>query len=855
MAVMNLVNPNGDFEAGAVGWSMRGPGGPIPAIVNNPTRAFSGSWCIRHAGAGELQDGAALSEGEFPVIPGQSITLSAQVSPYDGTAGTSGGVSLVWLDANKSIIRSTGGNEVRRREGNGYRLSIITSVAPPNAVFVLPQLLFNTSASNTVSVIYIDEVKWDYVNLYSLVLTSPTSGATYEHGSSVPLRVTLTGSAPTRIDYVATNTATAEVSTIGSSTEAPFAVNVDSLEAGTYQIKAIAVYSGSYNVTSATSTITIGTPPVADTREFKASNSYTYLIGENFINLGGSMPPTSRVLGVEVLVDYSLDVLVRSKDVDIASPAQANYDVAFAVVNNGVLEAVLVNNTGSTYAQVGAPMSTAIPINRSDFTMEEDGVSEGKRFTVLNGGKAAAVVGAEDQRFGLAPEFGSTFINYGVGIRFIPNLSSIPSYADAGDAVYRFKVHSFKVRVYFDAGSVEYYFASADKTEVIKGKLTHYYVYTGNFRTNDASGVLQLTSELEQMEGTQRWIGSDWTIHSSYPPTDNNQIGEVGEVQGELGMKYNGLPTQQQVLGNRSRYEFKTENFYGDPDLNSLYGVHGLPRAFAYNGDFFYKIYTQADPEKDSPRHVANHHGHLALGYYGGRVDISVAGEPYNFNGVDGASSWAFGDKVVGLLPLSGTILGVFGAKSVWGISGTTVDNFATQVISPNMGAVEYTITDMGFPVYANAYGIYTLNQIQQYGDYLGQPMSQDISPWLRPRLIRKLTSDKEVVCAYPVRSKNQYRLCFSDGYVTSMTLNGRQTPTFSFQKYFYTPEGDELPVDLFSYPCIVPAAISSELDEAGEERIHIANIEAPLPQPPAPDAPNLVFEVADLYYTETGGV
>src|SRR5690606_37814104 len=131
---------------------------------------------------------------------------------------------------------------------------------------------------------------------------------------------------------------------------------------------------------------------------------------------------------------------------------------------------------------------------------------------------------------------------------------------------------------------------------------------------------------------------------------------------------------------------------------------------------------------------------------------------------------------------LSGTILGVYGTKSITGISGTTVDNFATQTISPNIGATEYTVTDMGFPVHANTYGIYTLSQVQQYGDYMGTPMSVDISPWLRPRLIRKVTSDKEVVCAWPVRSKNQYRLAFSDGYVVSMPLNGQAVPTFSFQ-------------------------------------------------------------------------
>jgi hypothetical protein len=176
-------------------------------------------------------------------------------------------------------------------------------------------------------------------------------------------------------------------------------------------------------------------------------------------------------------------------------------------------------------------------------------------------------------------------------------------------------------------------------------------------------------------------------------------------------------------------------------------------------------------------------------------------------------------------------MLSIFCRKSIHALAGTTVDNFATQVLSPKIGAVEYTVTDMGFPVYANAYGIYTLAQTNQYGDYLGTPMSQDVSPWLRPRLVRKLTSPKEVVVAWPVRSKNQYRLAFSDGYVLTMTMNNgtQQAPTFSKQKYFTEDEDTGPTTPLLEYPAMVPAAVSSELDDGGEERIHIAPKQPPV--------------------------
>ena len=308
-------------------------------------------------------------------------------------------------------------------------------------------------------------------------------------------------------------------------------------------------------------------------------------------------------------------------------------------------------------------------------------------------------------------------------------------------------------------------------------------------------------------------------------------------------MRYNGLPTYYQVESNSSRYQFITANFYGDPNWKSMYGVNGVDRAFAYNGEYFYKIIANPDADNDKPRHIANHHSHLALGYAEGRVDVSVVGEPYNFDGAKGASSWAFGDSVTGLLPLSGTMLGIFCQKSVWGLSGTTVDNFTSQVISPRMGAIEYTVTDMGFPVYANVYGIYTLSQTTEYGDYKGTPLSQDVSPWLRDRLQRDGTSDKEVVVAWPVRAKNQYKLAFADGYVLTMTMNfgSQQAPTFSKQKYFYThPDFEAVEVDLYAQPSIVPAAISSELDHTGEERIHVA--------------PKIIEREEEYYSTGGGG-
>lgn len=778
---MAIPFPNGGFESGdATGWTL----GPNAAIASGD--AYSGTYRLSFTGTGGLT--TSVQDEIYPTYAGLVIGASMMYHQGAARSGRNPGTIIIrWFDSNGAAISESAGNTVSDGSGGAWHASNISVATPANATgFSIGVKVLRDSDARSDA----DSFSWNYDGGPKVVIQFPTHATVYGAEEEIPFRATSEGGwTVVSMSYTVTNTTTSAVTEVGPVTSAPWSTNFGGLAPGHYSVVATATYDNGTTASSAPVLFTVGVPIPPTVREYKASNSYTHLVAENFVGLSGSIPPTAQIVGMQTVVDYYVEALIRSRDIGVTDPTVARYTAAFDMVPSATFEVALLQNNGSNYENLGTSATEQVEILRSDYTVIEDGTSEGKRWTVLRGADKQVTIGNEDNVNGMDTMPAADIVSKSLGLRFYPNLGTKPAYADSGDACFRVHIDRLRVQIYFDAGSVEYYFASPARDRVIKGTLASYNITDGGFGSADASGIFQLTPDLEIVDGYQEWIGNNWTIHAAYPPTDDNQIGDVGMIEGEedVGMEYNGLPTQFEIKNNRSRYQFVTENFYGDPELNSMYGVHGLPRAFAYNGDYFYKIHTQPDPVKDSPRSVANHHGHLALGFHGGRVDISVVGEPYNFNGIDGASSWAFGDKVVGLLPLSGTILGVFGAKSIWGISGTTVDNFATQVISPNIGAIEYTITDMGFPVYANAYGIYTLSQTQQYGDYLGQPMSKDISPWLRPRLLRKPTSDKEVVCAFPVRSKNQYRLCFSDGYVTSMTLNGEAMPTFSFQKYFLT--------------------------------------------------------------------
>lgn len=773
MAISSIII-NAGFESGDSGWTKDSNWSIDTA------RSYTGLYA---AGKGDSDPGTATIVNDNQALCAPGTVIKAQCFAFGvGRDGNRAGVILQWLDSGSAVIGTDFGNQSAYNSPGTWQLSAVTATAPAGTMYVR---IGATGTSVSGGACQVDDFSWDYTSNRVATLTSPFNGSTYTTSQSILLKVNVTGTTPDITSVTYKDDAT----TLTTVVAPDYSYNLTALAAGSHIIVADVLLASGEVIVSNAATITVTAiivPPI--TREFKASNTYSYLVGSSFSGLSSLMPLTARVTGVEVVVDYGFKALIRSSDIGMINSAGSNANVLFDIVNTGTIEAVLLSKDGSTYTTQGSGIVASVPIARSDFDITEEATSESKKWTVMTAAGEQATIGDATSLFGLPTIAASDFINKSLGLRFYPNLGTKPSYANDGDACIRFAIDKVRMRVYFDAGSAEYYFASPDKTEIIKGNLVSAEATGGDFETGDASGILQLDSTLTVTLGSQTWIGDDWTIHAATPPTDANQIGTVAarELNDGVGMSYNGLPSTQAIVDNRSRYEFITANFFAVKSLDSIYGVHGLERAFAFNGSNFYKIYTQKDETKDKPRHVAYHHGHLALGFDDGRLDLSVIGKPYSFDGSLGASEWSIGDAITGLLPLSGTILGVFGSKSIWGLNGTTVDNFGTQVLSPNIGAIEYTVADMGFPVYANAYGIYTLAQTQQYGDYLGTPMSQEVSPWLRPRLLRKYTSDKEVVVAWPVRAKNQYRLAFNDGYIMSMTLNagGQEAPNFSFQQY-----------------------------------------------------------------------
>lgn len=248
------------------------------------------------------------------------------------------------------------------------------------------------------------------------------------------------------------------------------------------------------------------------------------------------------------------------------------------------------------------------------------------------------------------------------------------------------------------------------------------------------------------------------------------------------------LPSRERMDQKQAQFEFLTTNFFAAGRLTAVYGASGAGPAFTLNNQYFFKILTGRT--EDEPRHVSRHADLLALGYDNGDADFSVAGRPDLFDGALGAFSVGFGQKITGMLPLAGEALGVWTEDSTHVIVGRVQGDIRQQVISPSSGAIEYTVVDMGIPVFCDFRGINTLQASQNFGDFDLGRLSRAIRAWLLPRLQdARNAGEKRPIRAAAVRKKNQYRLFFADGEILTMTWLEDQVPRFTFQRWWLDAE------------------------------------------------------------------
>jgi len=304
------------------------------------------------------------------------------------------------------------------------------------------------------------------------------------------------------------------------------------------------------------------------------------------------------------------------------------------------------------------------------------------------------------------------------------------------------------------------------------------------------------TFSLKAAEGTLVVTGLDTVYARSAEIAVGDELRTASGGGGSLLAYINSLdepltlPSSDVLADAGTRWTFTTCDPWAVDDSDVMIACSGVEEAYGFDGTYLLPIGTGLKPAQEVPRHSAYFQNQLFLGYPVGIVQASDVGEILSYTGGDaGAAELGLSDRITGLLPMRGQALAVFTERTIRAIYSDGAGNFDLKMISPSSGAIEYTVADMGIPVFADFRGFATLSAVQEYGDFQRGRLTNKATRLMLSRLqfeTRNQTIDKRPVAALAVRNKNQYRLYCKDGYVLTLTMAGDEMdPNITKQRLF----------------------------------------------------------------------
>lgn len=217
------------------------------------------------------------------------------------------------------------------------------------------------------------------------------------------------------------------------------------------------------------------------------------------------------------------------------------------------------------------------------------------------------------------------------------------------------------------------------------------------------------------------------------------------------------------------KMEFFNYNFTGSTNSKKMYGVDGVNPCFEFDGTNYYPIRTGMTA--DAPSHLIAHKGYLFLSYLAS-VQYCALGNPYAWTVVLGAGEIAVSSPVSGFLPQggsygSGSTLGIFTANGTFILYGTSSADFRLVSSIFDMGYLPFTLQQVSNDAYGlTARGIQALITTLNFGDFDYASISHMVQPLI--------TKKRGAECASnTIKSKNQYRVYFTDGTALAVGLTG----------------------------------------------------------------------------------
>ena len=226
------------------------------------------------------------------------------------------------------------------------------------------------------------------------------------------------------------------------------------------------------------------------------------------------------------------------------------------------------------------------------------------------------------------------------------------------------------------------------------------------------------------------------------------------------------------------RFEFKNNNFGGHASTKRMYGCDGVNKAFEFDGTYF--IFITTGMTTDTPNHLNSFKQQLFLFFSGGSAQHSAPGTPYVWSVVVGAGELGMGDEITGSAVTPDTLT-IFSRNSTQVLYGSGVSDWELRPLADDVGAIEWTIQELGTGIYLDDRGLTSQATTQRFGDFKSSTISEYIDPFLQPLLGSTQGSMR-------VKEKNQYRLFFNDNRAITLTLEGDKVIGFTRQLYDVLP-------------------------------------------------------------------
>lgn len=247
------------------------------------------------------------------------------------------------------------------------------------------------------------------------------------------------------------------------------------------------------------------------------------------------------------------------------------------------------------------------------------------------------------------------------------------------------------------------------------------------------------------------------------------QNGELLKVGGVTKATASTADTAISLLPG-GRFQFDNNNFSGTLATYRMYGCDGVNFAFEFDGTRLVPIRTGITP--DAPKYLAVWKNMLVVAV-ASSVQVSSIGNPYAWTAITGAAELALGDICTGLLPQIGNAdngaIAIFTLHKTYILYGTSTADFQLVLQSPDAGSQPYTSQNIGYAYYLDTKGVVQINSTQAFGNFEMATITRVIQP-----LIDSKRGMATASCI--VRSKNQYRIFFSDGTGIALYMVQQQT-------------------------------------------------------------------------------